>query len=84
MSTTKDTFASMVLSRRRPRRLSQTPIGSGRLHRIARERRWAYLGATEPGRVLFVVYTHRGRHVRVVTAREATDREKRRYRKGVK
>lgn len=53
-------------------------------YRIARERRWAYLGAIEPGRILFVVYTHRARRIRVVTAREATDREKRRYRKGGK
>ncbi|MFA5787648.1 MAG: BrnT family toxin [Actinomycetota bacterium] len=44
------------------------------------ERRWAYLGATEGRRVLFVVYTRRGRHICVVTARDATEREKRRYR----
>lgn len=50
-------------------------------YRIAGERRWAYLGATGAGRVLFVVYTRRGRRIRMVTARDATDREKRRYRK---
>lgn len=44
------------------------------------ERRWPHLGATEGGRVLFVVYTRRRRRIRVVTARDATDRDKRRYR----
>lgn len=45
------------------------------------EQRWAALGATEDGRVLFVVFTRRKDRVRVVTARDATSREKRRYRK---
>ncbi|HEY4026375.1 MAG TPA: BrnT family toxin, partial [Candidatus Dormibacteraeota bacterium] len=35
------------------------------------EARWAYLGSTDAGRVLFVVTTRRRRRVRVVTAREA-------------
>jgi uncharacterized DUF497 family protein len=45
------------------------------------EPRWAILGATEDGRVLFVAYTTRGDLVRVVTARNATQRERRRYRR---
>jgi uncharacterized DUF497 family protein len=46
------------------------------------ERRWAYTGSTEVGRVLFVVTTRRRRRVRIVTAREATERERRWYRRG--
>jgi uncharacterized DUF497 family protein len=48
------------------------------------ERRSAYIGATAPGRTLFVVVTHRRRRVRVVTAREATERERRQYRRGLR
>ena len=43
------------------------------------ERRWASPGATESGRLLFVVYTRRDERIRVVTAREAEPRERRRY-----
>ncbi len=46
------------------------------------ERHWAALGATESGRVLFVVFTRRWDRVRVVKGRDATGKEKRRYRKG--
>jgi uncharacterized DUF497 family protein len=45
----------------------------------ATERRWAVIGATEARRILFVVYTQRGSAIRVVTARDALDRERRRY-----
>jgi uncharacterized DUF497 family protein len=55
-------------------------IGVG-AYKVKGEQRWAYLGATEAGRILFVVYTRRRRRVRVVTVRDATDRDKRRYRK---
>jgi len=44
------------------------------------EQRWAVLGATETGRILFVVFTRRSRIVRVITARDASDAQKRRYR----
>lgn len=44
------------------------------------ERRSGFVGATEAGRILYVVYTKRGGVVRVVTARDANPREKRRYR----
>jgi uncharacterized DUF497 family protein len=50
-------------------------------HQVAGERRWAALGATESGRVLFVVFTRRGRQIRVISARDATARERRRYRR---
>jgi uncharacterized DUF497 family protein len=44
------------------------------------ERRWAALGTTADGRILFVVFTRRQGLIRVVTARNTTEREKRRYR----
>lgn len=44
------------------------------------ERRYALVGATEDGRHLFVVFTRRGSATRVISARDATDREKRSYR----
>lgn len=51
-------------------------------YNVGRERRWALLGAREDaGGILFVVYTRRRGSIRVVTARDVTDREKRRYRK---
>ena len=45
------------------------------------ERRWGIIGATEDGRVLAVIYTRRRGAVRIVTARDATPAEKRRYRR---
>ena len=45
------------------------------------EERRAVLGATIAGRVLFVVVTRRGEYIRVVTARDANEREKKRYRR---
>ncbi len=53
-------------------------------YRVGREQRWAALGATEDGRLLFVVFTLRRSKVRVVTARDANPREKRRYRRARK
>jgi len=50
-------------------------------YNVEGEQRWAAIGATEEGRILFVVFTHRGSRVRVITAREAGGREKRRYRR---
>lgn len=44
------------------------------------ERRYAVLGVTEDGRRLFVVFTRRGLAIRVISARDATDAEKRIYR----
>jgi uncharacterized DUF497 family protein len=48
-------------------------------YKVHGERRWALLGATEAGRILFVVYTRRRERIRVLHARDATRREKRRY-----
>lgn len=48
---------------------------------VAAERRSAVIGATQAGRVLFVVYTWRGRKVRIVTARDADQAQRRRYRR---
>lgn len=42
-------------------------------------RRRAVLGATVNGRLLFVVFTHSGSRVRVITARNATARERHHY-----
>jgi uncharacterized protein len=47
----------------------------------AGERRRAIIGQTESGRVLFVVFTRRGRLMRVITARTAESRERRSYRR---
>ncbi|MBA2691634.1 MAG: BrnT family toxin [Rubrobacter sp.] len=46
------------------------------------ERREAWLGASDEGRILFVVYTHRGERLRPITFRGANDAEKRRYGRG--
>jgi uncharacterized DUF497 family protein len=48
---------------------------------VGQERRWAYLGATELGRILFVVFTQRGGRISVITARDAERAERRRYRR---
>lgn len=45
------------------------------------ERRWVILGKTYGERLLVVVFTRRGEQIRVVTARDATSSEKRRYKR---
>ena len=50
-------------------------------YNVAREERRAVIGATSAGRVLFVDVTRRGDVVRVVTARDANEWEKKRYRR---
>jgi uncharacterized DUF497 family protein len=50
-------------------------------YNVRGERRWAAIGATEEGRILFAVFTRRRSRVRVITGREARGREKRRYRR---
>lgn len=49
-------------------------------YNVVGEERRGTLGTTGTGRILFVVVTRRGDAVRVVTARDANDWEKRRYR----
>ena len=53
-------------------------IGSS-AYNVGTETRWGVLGATENGRILVVVFTRRGQLIRVVTARDATVVERRRY-----
>ena len=55
-------------------------------YRIARqayntptERRRAIVGATEAGRLLTVIYTHRQKVIRVISAYDAGERDARRY-----
>ena len=49
------------------------------VYQVSTERRRGLLGATWAGRVLFLVFTRRVGRVRIVTARDASPREKRRY-----
>jgi uncharacterized protein len=49
-------------------------------HNKGGEERWALLGTTENGDILFVVYTYRGEKIRTVSVRAPTKGEKRRYR----
>ncbi|WP_324718131.1 BrnT family toxin [Carboxydochorda subterranea] len=58
-----------------PRRLGM------QVYQLKGEPRWAAVGATETGRVLFVVYTKRGPKIRVITAQDAERDERRRYRR---
>ncbi|MDQ3506967.1 MAG: BrnT family toxin [Actinomycetota bacterium] len=46
------------------------------------ERRWTFFAKTWEGRIMFVVYTMREDKVRVISAREAEDDEKRIYQRG--
>lgn len=50
-------------------------------YQVEGETRWAVIGATEDGRILFVVFARRGRRVRLIAARNATPAERRRYRR---
>jgi len=43
------------------------------------ESRFLALGQTDSGRRLFVVFTIRGRHIRVISARDMSRRERREY-----
>ena len=45
------------------------------------EQRWAVLGATAAGRLLYLVYTRQASTIRIITARNAEAAEKRRYRR---
>jgi uncharacterized protein len=45
------------------------------------ERRWAVIGATENGRILYVVFTKRSNRVRIITAWDASAGDRRRYRR---
>jgi uncharacterized protein len=43
------------------------------------EERWITIGTDPVGRTLVVIYTWRGEHVRLISARRATPRERRSY-----
>jgi uncharacterized protein len=55
-------------------------IGVG-VYNSPSERRYGVIGETEDGRILVVVFTKRGDKVRVLMARDAESKEKRRYRR---
>ena len=47
------------------------------------EQRFITLGSDGLGQVLLVVYTFRGENIRIISAREATPRERRQYTEGI-
>lgn len=51
------------------------------VYNVPGEIRWGAVGATDAGRILAVVFTRRHDRVRTIMARDAEDREKRRYRR---
>lgn len=51
-------------------------------YNVAGERRRALVGATENERILYVVYTLRSGHIRVISVRDATREEERKYWRG--
>ena len=55
-------------------------VVTGEAYGVGMERREAVVGATYQGRIVFVVYTVREDRVRPISARETTDKEKRRCR----
>jgi uncharacterized protein len=55
-------------------------IGTG-AYNAENEQRWAVIGATEDGRVLYVVFTRRAGRIRIITAWDASASERRRYRR---
>lgn len=69
----------------RPEEAEEALLDSRRIgtpaYKVRSEQRWAILGQTQNGRILFVVFTRRYQSIRVVTARDATDKEKKRYRR---
>lgn len=50
-------------------------------YNIRGEKREGIIGTTDAGRVLTVIFTRRAKRIRVVTARDASDSEKRRFRR---
>ena len=50
--------------------------------RVAEQERWAFVGHSKSGRLLFVVAVEQGEEAwRMVSAREATPQERKRYEK---
>jgi hypothetical protein len=46
------------------------------------EQRYIDLGSSDKGRVLVVVYTERGSHIRIISCRKATSSERQLYEQG--
>jgi uncharacterized DUF497 family protein len=46
------------------------------------EERYVDIGASSKGRILVVVYTERGNHIRIISCRKATPTERRKYEQG--
>lgn len=51
-------------------------------HSNLEERQWA-IGETENGLILVIVFTMRGENIRLISARKATKRERKRYEEGI-
>jgi len=51
-------------------------------HSNLEERQWA-IGETENGLMLVIVFTMRGENIRLISARKATKRERKRYEEGI-
>ena len=66
-----------------PEEAEEALLDPGRYHigdrTVSGERRRVFLGQTTDGRVIVVVYTRRGRWIRVVAARDATPGEVRNW-----
>ena len=66
-------FSDAVLALEDDRALTQRDLLS------EDEERWITIGQDTLGRVVVVVYTWRGSNVRIISARQATRRERRQY-----
>ncbi|MGK7878080.1 MAG: BrnT family toxin [Xenococcaceae cyanobacterium] len=51
-------------------------------HSEQEEREWA-IGEAENSSIIVVVFTMRGEHIRIISARKATKREGKRYEEGI-
>lgn len=51
-------------------------------HSQPEEREWA-IGEAENGSIIVVVFTMRGEQIRIISARKATKRERKRYEEGI-
>ncbi len=68
-----------------PAEVEEALLDPGRIgadaYNVPWEKRDAFIGATDEGRILYVVYTPRSEKVRPITARDADEGQKRRYRR---
>jgi uncharacterized protein len=69
-------FADAVAALEDERALTMADISS------SGEERWITIGLDPFGRVIVVIYTWRGKNVRLISARSATPRERRLYEEG--